>query len=75
MMVNDPQFAARVRNTVDQLDQVMQQINSGQGTVGQLIKNPDLYNHLDEVTKNTNELMTQIRKDPKKYLTIHMKIF
>jgi phospholipid/cholesterol/gamma-HCH transport system substrate-binding protein len=75
MMLKDPAFAQRVQDTVDQLDAVMKQVNSGQGTVGQLLHNPSLYNHLNDVSVNASQLMTQIRKDPKKYLTIHMKIF
>ncbi len=75
MMVNNKAFADKLNDTVTQLDSILKQANEGKGTVGQLIKNPALYNHLDEVTVSSHELITAIRKNPKKYLTIHLKIF
>lgn len=75
MMLNDPAFAKKLNDTVTQLDSILAQANEGKGTVGQLIKNPALYNHLNEVTISSRDLITAIRKTPKKYLTIHLKIF
>jgi phospholipid/cholesterol/gamma-HCH transport system substrate-binding protein len=75
VLAKDPAFAQKLTDTVDQLDAVLKQVNSGQGTVGALIKERTLYDHLDQVAQSTNELIGAIRKDPKKYLTIHMKIF
>jgi phospholipid/cholesterol/gamma-HCH transport system substrate-binding protein len=54
---------------------VLNSVDSGEGTIGQLMKNKDIYNHTDEMLKNTNDLILAVRKDPKKYLTIHLKIF
>jgi phospholipid/cholesterol/gamma-HCH transport system substrate-binding protein len=75
MMVNNKAFANKLNDTVTQLDSILQQANAGKGTVGQLIKNPSLYNHLDQVAASSNTLVTAIRKNPKKYLVIHLKIF
>jgi phospholipid/cholesterol/gamma-HCH transport system substrate-binding protein len=50
-------------------------VDSGEGTIGQLMVNKDLYNHTDEMIQNTNNLITAVRQNPKKYLTIHLKIF
>lgn len=75
MMLKDPTFAKKLHDTVDQLDSILAQANSGKGTIGQLIKNPALYNHLNEVTVNSSHLVTAIRQNPKKYLTIHLRLF
>lgn len=75
MLTHDRQFAAKLNSTVTQLNSLLAQINSGQGTIGKLVKDPSLYNHADQMVANSSELVTTIRKDPKKYLTIHMKIF
>lgn len=75
MLYKDPAFAKKLTDTVDKLDSVLTQVNSGQGTMGQLLKSRQLYDHADKVMADTSELMTAIRKDPKKYLTIHLKIF
>ncbi|HTV04963.1 MAG TPA: MlaD family protein [Acidobacteriaceae bacterium] len=75
MMAKDQAFANKLNNTVTQLNSLLAQINSGQGTVGKLVKDPALYNHTDEVMTSSSDLIQAIRKDPKKYLTIHLKIF
>jgi phospholipid/cholesterol/gamma-HCH transport system substrate-binding protein len=75
MIAKDPEFAKKLNDTITRLDSVLTQVDSGEGTVGQLVKNPALYNHADEMISNASNLVTAIRKDPKKYLTIHLKIF
>lgn len=75
MVTKDPQFAAKFRDTVDRLDSIMNRIDSGQGTIGQLVQNPSLYNNLDSTVTESRNLVTQIRENPKKYLTFHVKVF
>ncbi len=75
MIAKDPQFAAKLRDTVDKLDSVLNRVDSGEGTVGQLVRNPSLYNNLDQSLTETRGLIAAIRENPKKYLTFHVKIF
>jgi phospholipid/cholesterol/gamma-HCH transport system substrate-binding protein len=75
MMAKDPQFAKKLDDTVSKLNSVLAQVDNGQGTVGKLLKDPSLYNHSDEMIQNTSNLITAIRQNPKKYLTIHFKVF
>lgn len=75
MLTKDPAFARKLNDTVTKLNSVLTQVDSGQGTIGKLLKDPTLYNHTDQMITNTSELVTALRKDPKKYLTIHMKVF
>jgi phospholipid/cholesterol/gamma-HCH transport system substrate-binding protein len=75
MMTRDQAFANKLNNTVTQLNSLLTQINSGQGTMGKLVKDPTLYNHTDELMTSSSDLIKAIRKNPKKYLTIHLKIF
>ena len=53
MIAKDPQFAAKLRDTVDKLDSVLNRVDSGEGTVGQLVRNPSLYNNLDQSLTET----------------------
>jgi phospholipid/cholesterol/gamma-HCH transport system substrate-binding protein len=71
----DPQFAHKLNDTVTKLDSILAQVDSGQGSVGALFKDRQLYDHADQVMQSSNDLIQAIRKDPKKYLTIHLKIF
>ncbi|MGC2161212.1 MAG: MlaD family protein [Silvibacterium sp.] len=75
MMMKDQAFADKLNNTVTQLNEVLTQVNSGQGTMGKLLKDDRLYNHADAMILDSSDLIKAIRKDPKKYLTIHLKIF
>ncbi len=75
MLAKDPQFEAKFRDTVDKLDSIMARIDSGQGTIGQMVVNPSLYNNADAMLSESRNLVTQIRENPKKYLTFHVKIF
>ena len=75
MLAKNPQFADKLTDTVNQLDSILTQINQGQGTIGQLMKNRELYDNADQTMQEAKGLMTAIRKNPKKYLTIHMKVF
>ena len=75
MMVKDPAFARKLNDTVTALDGIVTGVNSGQGTAGMLVKDPTLYQNLNKLTNASTDLVTTIRSDPKKYLTIHFKIF
>jgi len=75
LLAKDPKFAAKLNDTVNQLDTLLAGINKGEGTIGQLAKNPSVYQNTDKVLTNASELIDAIRKDPKKYLTIHLKVF
>ena len=74
VLAKDPKFADRLNDTVTKLDSILNRVDSGEGTIGQLMRNKDLYNHTDEMIQNTNNLITAVRQNPKKYLTIHPKI-
>jgi phospholipid/cholesterol/gamma-HCH transport system substrate-binding protein len=75
MMMKDPAFAQKLSDTVTQLDNILTGISNGQGTLGKLAKDPAAYDNLNKLLTNSADLVTTIRQDPKKYLTIHMKIF
>ncbi|HEY6448923.1 MAG TPA: MlaD family protein [Acidobacteriaceae bacterium] len=75
VLAKDPQFANKLNDTVTKLDSILTQVDSGQGSMGALLKDRKLYDHADQVMQDSSDLVKAIRKDPKKYLTIHMKIF
>jgi phospholipid/cholesterol/gamma-HCH transport system substrate-binding protein len=75
ILAKDPKFAEKLNDTVTKLDSILNRVDNGEGTIGQLMRNKDLYNHSDEMIQNTNNLITAVRQNPKKYLTIHLKIF
>ena len=75
LLFKDQATADRLNDSITQLDTMLQGVNAGKGTVGQLVTNDSAYNNLNKLLIETSTLATMLREDPKKYLTIHMKIF
>lgn len=74
-LAKDQAFAQKLDDTITRLDSILNRVDSGEGTLGQLVRNPSLYNNADQMLTETRGLVTGIRENPKKYLSIHVKIF
>jgi phospholipid/cholesterol/gamma-HCH transport system substrate-binding protein len=74
-LAKDPALANKIEETLTHLSLLLKGINEGKGTLGQLAQNPVLYDNLSKTLNDTGQLITAIRKDPKTYLTVHVKVF
>lgn len=75
LLTKDPAFAQKLDSTVTNLNGLLAGVNQGKGTLGKFATDDAAYNNLNTLLKSSNDLVTTIRSDPRKYLTIHMKIF
>ena len=75
VLAKDQEFANKLQNTMSKLSSLSDRLNSGEGTIGKLLQDPSVYNNTDKLLQDTQELIKAIRQNPKKYLTIHLKIF
>jgi phospholipid/cholesterol/gamma-HCH transport system substrate-binding protein len=75
VMARDQEFADRLKNTMNKLSALTDRLNSGQGTIGKLLQDESVYNNTDQLLVETRDLIKAIRQNPKKYLTIHLKLF
>jgi phospholipid/cholesterol/gamma-HCH transport system substrate-binding protein len=57
------------------LSSIADKIDSDQGTAGLFLTDPKVYNNTDQMLVETRNLIKAIRENPKKYLTIHFKVF
>lgn len=55
------------------LNEILEKINNGDGTLGRLVNDPSLYNNLDSLSIEINELVKGINENPGRYLR-HMSI-
>ncbi|MDZ7719705.1 MAG: MlaD family protein [Balneolaceae bacterium] len=55
------------------LNQLLDKLNRGEGTMGKLINDPSVYDNIDSLTVELNKLVKGINEDPGKYLK-HMSI-
>lgn len=74
-LANDATLYNRMNDTVQRFGVVTQRIQEGQGTFGKLSTDPTLYSNLSESAKSLRDFLIEFRKDPKKYLTLHLRIF
>jgi len=74
-LAKDPAFANKVEESITRLNGILEGLQEGKGSLGQMVVNKSLYNNLDKTLNDAGQLLTAIRKDPKTYLTIHVKVF
>ncbi len=55
------------------LNQILEKVNNGEGTIGRLLNDPSIYENLDSLTIELNNLVKGINENPGRYLR-HMSI-
>lgn len=55
------------------LNEVLTKINNGEGTLGKMVNDPSLYNNIDSLSVNLNQLIKNMNDNPGKYLK-HMRL-
>jgi phospholipid/cholesterol/gamma-HCH transport system substrate-binding protein len=58
----------QANQAITQMQEVIQKINSGEGTLGQLVKNDTLYYNLQNASKNMDLLLLDLKDHPKRYV-------
>lgn len=58
----------KLSTTADQLNGVIAGIQNGEGSLGKLAKDEELYKNLNESTVNLNKLIIDLKQNPKRYL-------
>ncbi len=65
-------LSEQLSSTATSLDRVVQRMDRGEGTLGRAIQDSTLYLEMKETLRNTNELVKDIRKNPKRYLKMSL---
>jgi phospholipid/cholesterol/gamma-HCH transport system substrate-binding protein len=74
-LTKDQEFANKLQNTINRLSEVSDRVAAGEGTLGMLLKDPALYNNANQMLVESRELVKAVRENPKRYLTIQLKVF
>ena len=74
-LAKDQQYAQKIDRLTTNLEEISNRLAAGEGTAGLLLKDPRLYNNADQMLIESRNLVKALRENPKKYLTIHFKIF
>jgi len=59
---------AQLTDTSREIKTISQKINEGQGTAGELLHSKELINNINQTIKELNQFLTDIKKNPKKYV-------
>jgi phospholipid/cholesterol/gamma-HCH transport system substrate-binding protein len=74
-LMNDEALYKRLDAVTANLQELTARLNQGQGTMGQLMTNKELHDNMNRTMMEMQNLLADIRKDPKKFLTVRMSIF
>lgn len=64
---------ASINHTIDNLNLITDKMNKGEGTIGQLLNNKDLYINLSNTASHADQLMIDLKNNPKRY--VHFSVF
>jgi phospholipid/cholesterol/gamma-HCH transport system substrate-binding protein len=62
-----------LKSSLEKMSAMMENLNSGKGSAGQFLTNDSIYVNLNNSLASLNELLVDIKANPKKY--IHISVF
>jgi len=74
-LAKDEALARKIDNTVTRLNNIADRLDEGEGSAGKFLKDPAMYDNTNKLLVETRDLIKAVRQNPKKYLTIYLKIF
>lgn len=60
----------KLSQTADKLNIIIAGIDRGEGSLGKIMKNEELYNNLTKTSNSLNELIIDLKQNPKRYINI-----
>jgi len=74
-LITDEELYNRLNSMADRLDKLTASLNQGEGTAGQLLHDKQLYENMNGAVTQLQDLLKEIKADPKKYLNVKVSIF
>ncbi len=74
-LLTDDALFTRLTATAERLDGISARLAEGQGTAGMLLQDRRLYENMSAAVTELRGLVSDIRKDPKKYLNVKVSLF
>ena len=71
--LTEEQFARKLSQAVEHLDDLVARIAQGEGTIGKLISDPELYDSLEKASDNLAALLADVKQYPGRY--VHLSLF
>jgi phospholipid/cholesterol/gamma-HCH transport system substrate-binding protein len=74
-LLTERELYDRLQTMTARVDQVVAGLDEGRGSAGQLLRDRELYDNMNRAASELRALLSDIRKDPKKYLRVSVSIF
>jgi len=74
-LVTDEALYTRLNSLSDRIDKLVAGLQQGEGTAGQLLRDQRLYENINSTVAEMKSLVSDIRRDPKKYLNVKVSLF
>jgi phospholipid/cholesterol/gamma-HCH transport system substrate-binding protein len=74
-LVSDAELYNRLNSLSDRIDKVIAGLQQGEGTAGRLLQDRALYENMNGTMAELKGLVSDIRRDPKKYLNVRVSLF
>ena len=74
-LLQDDQLARRIESVTTRMAGVLARVENGEGTAGRLLQDAELYNNLNGALKDLRQLVSDVRRDPQKYLRVKVSLF
>lgn len=74
-LISDDTLHNDVQQTFANAREITRKLNEGEGTFGRAVNDPRLYENINEFLSETRALISDFRKNPKKYLRIKLSLF
>jgi phospholipid/cholesterol/gamma-HCH transport system substrate-binding protein len=74
-LLYDDSLFATYKQAGTNLANATAKLDSNEGTLGKMFNDPKLYDNITGLTGDLRLFMTEFQKNPKKYLSIQLKIF
>ncbi|MGB7669409.1 MAG: hypothetical protein WBL66_19300, partial [Candidatus Acidiferrales bacterium] len=74
-LVTDETLFTNLRDASANIKDVTGKLNNGQGTFGKFFTDQQLYDNMTGLTGDMRLLVGDFRRNPKKFLQIHLNIF
>jgi len=74
-LIREEKLHNETLQAIASINRVVGRIDRGEGSVGSLFQDKQLYNNLNNASSEIVKLLYDFRQNPKKYLTVKVKIF
>lgn len=72
-LANTKDAMAKINTSMGDINKLTADINDQKGSLGKLMKDPDLYNNLSNTARSADSLLIDLKQHPKRY--VHFSIF